>query len=152
MIRPLVSGKNLRSESFSVFRQIRRNFVSKKSKSSTDLTFYFSSEQCPEGVVAIAGNTLRILALEKLGAIFNQVRNPLGKTPRKFVVHPDTANLVVAESEYNAYTEQTKKQRKNTIAEETVASAEPEERALAAEMAAAFLKEELPESEFGAPR
>ena len=113
---------------------------------------HFSSEQCPEGVVAIAGNTLRILALEKLGAIFNQVRNPLGKTPRKFVVHPDTANLVVAESEYNAYTEQTKKQRKNTIAEETVASAEPEERALAAEMAAAFLKEELPESEFGAPR
>ena len=33
---------------------------------------FFSSEQCPEGIVAIAGNTLRILALEKLGAIFNQ--------------------------------------------------------------------------------
>ena len=34
--------------------------------------WFFSSEQCPEGIVAIAGNTLRILALEKLGAIFNQ--------------------------------------------------------------------------------
>ena len=34
----------------------------------------FSSEQCPEGIVAIAANTLRILALEKLGAVFNQVR------------------------------------------------------------------------------
>ena len=33
----------------------------------------FASEQCPEGIVAIAANTLRILALEKLGAVFNQV-------------------------------------------------------------------------------
>lgn len=33
----------------------------------------FSSEQCPEGIVAISSNTLRILALEKLGAVFNQV-------------------------------------------------------------------------------
>jgi splicing factor 3B subunit 3 len=33
----------------------------------------FSSEQCPEGIVAISTNTLRILALEKLGAVFNQV-------------------------------------------------------------------------------
>ena len=37
-----------------------------------NLKYLFSSEQCPEGIVAIAGNTLRILALEKLGAIFNQ--------------------------------------------------------------------------------
>lgn len=35
----------------------------------------FSSEQCPEGIVAISTNTLRILALEKLGAVFNQVLN-----------------------------------------------------------------------------
>ena len=34
----------------------------------------FASEQCPEGIVAISTNTLRILALEKLGAVFNQVR------------------------------------------------------------------------------
>jgi hypothetical protein len=33
----------------------------------------FASEQCPEGIVAISTNTLRILALEKLGAVFNQV-------------------------------------------------------------------------------
>jgi len=33
----------------------------------------FSSEQCQEGIVAISTNTLRILALEKLGAVFNQV-------------------------------------------------------------------------------
>ena len=44
----------------------------------------FSSEQCPEGVVAISTNTLRILALEKLGAVFNQVTMPIKYTPRKF--------------------------------------------------------------------
>ena len=44
----------------------------------------FSSEQCPEGIVAISTNTLRILALEKLGAVFNQVAFPLEYTPRKF--------------------------------------------------------------------
>ena len=38
----------------------------------------FASEQCPEGIVAISTNTLRILALEKLGAVFNQASG-LGK-------------------------------------------------------------------------
>ncbi|CAF3994326.1 unnamed protein product, partial [Rotaria sp. Silwood1] len=42
----------------------------------------FASEQCPEGIVAIAGNTLRILTLEKLGAIFNQEIRKLKLTPR----------------------------------------------------------------------
>ena len=61
-------------------------------------------------------------------------------------------SFILAESDHNSYTEVTKKERKNAIAEETVSSAEPEERALAAEMAAAFLKEELPEADFGSPR
>ena len=42
-----------------------------------DYVSSFSSEQCPEGIVAIATNTLRILSLEKLGIIFNQVATPL---------------------------------------------------------------------------
>lgn len=50
----------------------------------------FSSEQCPEGIVAIAANTLRILSLEKLGVIFNQVATPLQYTPRKLEIHPPT--------------------------------------------------------------
>ena len=33
---------------------------------------------------------LRILALEKLGAVFNQVAYNLEFTPRKFVVHPES--------------------------------------------------------------
>lgn len=52
--------------------------------------------------VAILTNTLRILALEKLGSVFNHVWFPLEYTPRKFVVRPEISNLMVLETEYNA--------------------------------------------------
>ena len=55
----------------------------------------FSSEQCPEGIVAIAANTLRILSLEKLGVIFNQVATPLQYTPRKLEIHNPTGKKKV---------------------------------------------------------
>uniref|UniRef100_A0A8D3CUH8 Splicing factor 3B subunit 3 n=1 Tax=Scophthalmus maximus TaxID=52904 RepID=A0A8D3CUH8_SCOMX len=112
----------------------------------------FASEQCPEGIVAISTNTLRILALEKLGAVFNQVAFPLQCTPRKFVIHPETNNLILIETDHNAYTESTKAQRKQQMAEEMVEAAGEDERELAAEMAAAFLNENLPEAIFGAPK
>ncbi|PWA33076.1 hypothetical protein CCH79_00013090 [Gambusia affinis] len=112
----------------------------------------FASEQCPEGIVAISTNTLRILALEKLGAVFNQVAFPLQYTPRKFVIHPETNNLILIETDHNAYTETTKAQRKQQMAEEMVEAAGEDERELAAEMAAAFLNENLPEAIFGAPK
>ncbi|NXS45416.1 SF3B3 factor, partial [Balaeniceps rex] len=112
----------------------------------------FASEQCPEGIVAISTNTLRILALEKLGAVFNQVAFPLQYTPRKFVIHPESNNLIIIETDHNAYTEATKAQRKQQMAEEMVEAAGEDERELAAEMAAAFLNENLPESIFGAPK
>ncbi|XP_048747957.1 splicing factor 3B subunit 3-like [Ostrea edulis] len=112
----------------------------------------FASEQCPEGIVAISTNTLRILALEKLGAVFNQVSHPVQHTPRKFVIHPETNNLIVIETEYNAYTEATKMERKQQMAEEMVEMVSAEEREMAAEMAANFLNEEQSESTFGAPK
>lgn len=112
----------------------------------------FSSEQCPEGIVAISANTLRILALEKLGAVFNQVSTPLEYTPRKFVVNPDTNHLIIIETDHNAYTEKMKQQRKQQMAEEMVEAAGEGEQELAAEMAAAFLSETLPETIFGSPK
>lgn len=70
----------------------------------------FVSEQCPEGVVAVAGNTLRIFTVEKLGEIFNQVAIPLKYTPRKFVLHPATKSFVVIETDHATYSpEQIKK-------------------------------------------
>lgn len=112
----------------------------------------FASEQCPEGIVAISTNTLRILALEKLGAVFNQVSHPLTYTPRKFVIHAETGHLIVIETDHNAYTESTKQHRKKQMAEEMIEAAGEDEQELAAEMAAAFLNENLPESNFGAPK
>ncbi|XP_067136925.1 splicing factor 3B subunit 3 [Centruroides vittatus] len=112
----------------------------------------FSSEQCPEGIVAISSNTLRILALEKLGAVFNQVSTPLEYTPRRFVIQPETGYLIIIETDHNAYTEKTKVQRKQQMAEEMVEAAGEDEQELAAEMAAAFLSENLPEATFGAPK
>ncbi|XP_071959177.1 splicing factor 3B subunit 3-like isoform X1 [Antedon mediterranea] len=112
----------------------------------------FASEQCPEGIVAISTNTLRILALEKLGAVFNQVSVALKYTPRKFIIPPDSSNLILIETDHNTYTDTTKAQRKQQMAEEMVEAAGEEERELAAEMAAAFINEDLPDTVFGAPK
>lgn len=59
----------------------------------------------------------RILALEKLGAVFNQVSHPVQFTPRKFVIHPESNNLVLIETDHNAYTDATKMERKQQMAE-----------------------------------
>jgi splicing factor 3B subunit 3 len=82
----------------------------------------FCSEQCPEGVVCISTNTLRIVAVEKLGELFNSQIVPLRYTPRKFVIHPDTNNLVIIESDQNVYRwevqQEMKKQLLQTLNEE----------------------------------
>ena len=59
----------------------------------------------------------RILALEKLGAVFNQVSTPLQFTPRRFVMHTESGNLILIETDHNAYTDETKQQRKQQMAE-----------------------------------
>lgn len=37
----------------------------------------FSTEMCPEGVVAVSGEKLRIFGVERLGEMFNQAALPL---------------------------------------------------------------------------
>ncbi|ORX55119.1 hypothetical protein DM01DRAFT_1407145 [Hesseltinella vesiculosa] len=63
----------------------------------------FVSEQCAEGMVAVTGNTLRILMVEKLGNTFNQVTIPLKYTPRQFALHQPTSTFVVVESDHATY-------------------------------------------------
>ena len=70
----------------------------------------------------------------------------------RFVIDQDTNNIAVIETDHNAYTDATKEQRKQQMAEEMVEAAGEEEQELAAEMAAAFLNEKLPEEVFGAPK
>ena len=57
------------------------------------------------------------MALEKLGAVFNQVATPLQYTPRRFVIHPESSNLIVIETDHNAYTDSFKLRRKQQMAE-----------------------------------
>lgn len=119
---------------------------------SLDYASGFSSEQCAEGIVAISTNTLRILALEKLGAVFNQISFPLEYTPKRFAVHYDTCRLIVGETDHNAFTEATKGERKDQMATEMKEAAGEEEKELALELADAFLTEILPEDTFNSPK
>ena len=63
-----------------------------------------------EGIVAIAGNTLRILSLDRLGDAFHSEALPLRYTPRRMGVHSISGNLVIIESDHNAYNEEEKAQ------------------------------------------
>lgn len=65
----------------------------------------FASEPCPEGIVAIAGNTLRIITVNDLGAMFNQTSIPLRYTPRKMCRIPGSSQLVVIETDHNEFNE-----------------------------------------------
>ena len=47
----------------------------------------FCSEPCPEGLVVISGNTLRIIMPEQLSTIFHSTQSALQFTPRKFIVN-----------------------------------------------------------------
>ncbi|KAM7270665.1 hypothetical protein ACFE04_029879 [Oxalis oulophora] len=63
----------------------------------------FSSDQCAEGVVSVAGNALRIFTIERLGETFNQAVIPLRYTPRKFVIQPKKKLMVIIESDQGAF-------------------------------------------------
>lgn len=63
----------------------------------------FRSEQCPEGVVAISGSTLRIFVADKLGETFNQTPIQLRYTPRKLMRLGK--RLLILESDQHQYNE-----------------------------------------------
>ena len=48
----------------------------------------FSSENCPEGIVGIERNTLRIITIDRLSENLKQDKIPLSYTPRKLIQHP----------------------------------------------------------------
>ncbi|KAG8501489.1 hypothetical protein CXB51_003974 [Gossypium anomalum] len=64
----------------------------------------FSSDQCAEGVVAVAGDALRVFTIERLGETFNETAIPLRYTPRRFVMQPKRKLLVIIESDQGSYT------------------------------------------------
>ena len=70
----------------------------------------FTSEHCPEGIVAIAGNTLRIVSVDKLGDAFTSEAVPLRYTPRRMAEHGTSGHLIVIEADHNAYNDDEKAQ------------------------------------------
>lgn len=69
----------------------------------------FSSEQCPEGMVGIQGQNLRIFAIEKLTDNLQQEAIPLTYTPRKFVKHMDQPIFYTIEADAQTLSPATKK-------------------------------------------
>ncbi|GFP89210.1 splicing factor 3b subunit 3 [Phtheirospermum japonicum] len=64
----------------------------------------FSSDQCAEGVVAVAGDVLRVFSIERLGESFKEIAIPLRYTLREFVLQPNRKLLVIFESGQGAFT------------------------------------------------
>ncbi|KAA6412084.1 MAG: pre-mRNA-splicing factor rse1 [Lasallia pustulata] len=73
----------------------------------------FSSEQCPEGMVGIQGQNLRIFSIERLGNNLLQQSIPLTYTPRKFVRHPEQPLFYIIESDNNTLSPSTKERLLN---------------------------------------
>lgn len=79
----------------------------------------FSSGECPEGIVAVSHDTLRIITVEKLGSTFHQTSVPLRYTPRTFgslyfwllltqalgkmVLHAPSRTFAIIESDNRTY-------------------------------------------------
>ncbi|KAK1311917.1 hypothetical protein QJS10_CPA07g00290 [Acorus calamus] len=78
----------------------------------------FSSDQCAEGVVAVAGDALRIFTIERLGETFNETVVPLRYTPRKFVLQPKRKLMVVIESDQGVFTAEERENAKKECFEE----------------------------------
>ncbi|ORZ13418.1 CPSF A subunit region-domain-containing protein [Lobosporangium transversale] len=71
----------------------------------------FTSKQCLEGVVAIAGKELKIFTIEKFGQVFNETAIQLTYTPRRFVVNPVHKTIAVIETDHQTYSTLEKKKR-----------------------------------------
>lgn len=61
----------------------------------------FSTELCPDGLLGISGETLRIFTIPQLGGELKMDSLPLSYTPRKMAIHPSDPSLFyVVESDH----------------------------------------------------
>ena len=66
-----------------------------------DFAAPFASDAVPEGVVAAAGGTLRVLAMDRVAdGGFNAATTRLRYTPRRMVVHEDGGAVIVGEADH----------------------------------------------------
>lgn len=62
----------------------------------------FSSDQCPEGFVAVVKNSMRIIAVENVGETFNAQMTRLRYTPRRMVIHNEFKTIIIGECDHAA--------------------------------------------------
>lgn len=70
-----------------------------------DYAWSFSAELSPEGLIGIAGSTLRIFQIPKLGTKLKQDSIPLSYTPRKFITHPSNHYFYMIEGDHRVHGE-----------------------------------------------
>lgn len=97
-----------------------------------------SAAMCPDGLIGISGNTLRIFSIPKLGEKLKQDSTALTYTPRKFISHPFNSVFYMIEADHRTYS-------KSAI-ERIVKQKESEGRRVDT------LLLDLPANEFGRPR
>ena len=109
LFRVMVQGQRgvlaLSSRAWLMYNYQGRQVQAPISYETLEFASNFASELCPEGIVAVAGNTLRILTVDNLGTMFNQTSWPLRYTPRKMCRMPGTRLLVIVETDHNEFNE-----------------------------------------------
>ena len=109
LFRVMVHGQQgvlaLTTRAWLMYNYQGRYFQAPVSYEALEYASNFSSEMCPEGIVAVAGNTLRIVTVDNLGAMFNQTTFPLRYTPRKMCRIPNTRQVVIVETDQHEYNE-----------------------------------------------
>ncbi|KAM0792362.1 pre-mRNA-splicing factor rse1 [Microbotryomycetes sp. NB124-2] len=103
-----------------------------------DHAWSFSAELCPDGLIGITGNNLRIFTFPKLGTKVQQTSIPLSYTPRKLLSSEEHKLLYTIESDHRTYSPA---QQAKMIGDLKAADVEINEQVL-----------ELPTEVFGLPR
>eukprot|EP01126_Amoeba_proteus_P058655 TRINITY_DN7590_c0_g1_i6.p1 TRINITY_DN7590_c0_g1~~TRINITY_DN7590_c0_g1_i6.p1 ORF type:complete len:732 (+),score=137.55 TRINITY_DN7590_c0_g1_i6:1565-3760(+) len=116
----------------------------------------FNSEQCPEGIVSVAAENLRIFSMEQLGNMFNQTSIPLRYTPHKIMLHPfskDSKYLIISESDDDTYPYEEKLQvKRRTVDMVHVKKENLENGENRMDIDPTLIQEETSEALYGVPR
>ncbi|EIW73243.1 hypothetical protein TREMEDRAFT_37240 [Tremella mesenterica DSM 1558] len=97
-----------------------------------------SAAMCPEGLIGISGNTLRIFTIPRLGEKLKQDSMSLTYTPRKFISHPFSTIFYMIESDHRV------------LGPKAIQRIVSQKKAAGDRVDGSIL--ELPPSEFGRPR
>ncbi|GAA6062045.1 hypothetical protein JCM10212_005030 [Sporobolomyces blumeae] len=68
-----------------------------------DYAWNFSAELCPEGLIGVVGNSLRIFTFPRLGQKVQQTAIPLSYTPRKLLTSPYSRLLYTVEADHRTF-------------------------------------------------